>query len=630
MKLSIFSMNRTGNETEPAGGENPKDILTGLRQRILNRLLVVLTAFGTVVLLIDLPFLINNHNWPTIGSAAIVLIALFLATINRQLAYRLRAGVVLGGLAVVGLSTLVSEGMAGSGRVFLVTVSFLAAMLTGLRGRIGWLVISLALLVVTAAGMLLGWIPAAAPIPSSGSASLIPWLVALVGFVFAAGVGTTSLGMLLEGMQTSLTRQQELTGELEAERGRLVQRVADRTQDLERRLVQIRTAAEISAAIGRGAAVETTAIDQLLIQVSELIRERFNLYYVGIFLIEAGRAGDPSARYAVLRAGTGEAGQEMLAAGHRLQVGGDSMIGWACENKQPKIALDVGVEAVRFNNPHLPLTRSELALPILSGQAGDPSTELRMPAGFRSPAASKAPETGRVRALGALTIQSAQESAFDQDDITALQGIADSLASAIENNNLFTAMQASLNEIQALHRQYLEEAWGRAAAKGDLSYEYGKKPAQTEPEADHLAANRPGSTAARPQVLEIPIRVRDQIIGNLLLEGDPESTSGSWTAEELALAEEVAEQAAIALENARLLEETQRSAEAERKATQITQKLWATSDIESIVRITLSELGTWFEARQGWVELWPSPPGRSRVERGSALHQPLEDSDARA
>ena len=126
----------------------------------------------------------------------------------------------------------------------------------------------------------------------------------------------------------------------------------------------------------------------------------------------------------------------MVAAGHRLKVGGDSMIGWAAANLQPRIALDINREdgltsVVRFNNPYLPDTRSELALPIISKQA----------------------------VLGALTIQSTIEAAFDQDDITVLQSIASSLANAIENARLFAQIQTNLNEISILHRQYLRREW---------------------------------------------------------------------------------------------------------------------------------------------------------------------------
>ena len=100
--------------------------------------------------------------------------------------------------------------------------------------------------------------------------------------------------------------------------------------------------------------------DELINYSVNLIRDQFDFYYVGLFLIDQAR------EWAVLRSGTGAAGRRQLAKGHRLKVGGDSMIGWSVKHRQARIALDVGEDAVHFENPDLPDTRSEMALPLLS------------------------------------------------------------------------------------------------------------------------------------------------------------------------------------------------------------------------------------------------------------------------
>jgi GAF domain-containing protein len=289
----------------------------------------------------------------------------------------------------------------------------------------------------------------------------------------------------------------------------------------------------------------------------------------------------------------------MLAEGHKLAVGGDSMIGWAVANRQPRIAQNVGQEMVRFNNPHLPLTRSELALPIQIHESKVDST----PTG-----ANLVNEGERdARVLGAMSIQSTQEAAFDQDDILILQSIADGLASAIENARLFTATQASLDEIRTLHRQYLEQAWQlEKARRGEIAYSFESGiPALAEPPPEGP--------------LEVPIRLRDQVIGSLTLEpgaaGD--SDDRSWSVEEMALVEAVTNQAALALENARLLDDTRRKVSLERSAASITSKLWASADIETILRTALQELGLSLGARDGRIELWPSGLGH-RLPEGSA------------
>lgn len=182
--------------------------------------------------------------------------------------------------------------------------------------------------------------------------------------------------------------------------------------EVQQRAVQLQTAAEVARH-----ATGILDVETLLTQMVELIRRRFALYYAGIFLV------DETGQWAVLRAGTGSAGRQMLAVGHRLQVGGSSMIGWCTAHGEARIVLDVGKEAVRFENPHLPQTRSEMALPLIS----------------------------RGRVVGAMTIQSARPAAFSAEDITVLQTMADQLANAIENARLYVETSRRAEELAALN-----------------------------------------------------------------------------------------------------------------------------------------------------------------------------------
>ncbi len=184
--------------------------------------------------------------------------------------------------------------------------------------------------------------------------------------------------------------------------------------DLEDRALQLQTAAEVARA-----ASSILDPEELIQRVVDLARERFDLYYAGLFLVDrTGEwTGEPD-RWAVLQAGTGEAGRQMMAAEHKLEIGGDSMIGWCVAYNRARIALDVGEEAVRFDNPFLPETRSEMALPLIS----------------------------RGEAIGAMTIQSTQPAAFDEQDIVILQTMSDQLANAIENARLFKERERRVAE----------------------------------------------------------------------------------------------------------------------------------------------------------------------------------------
>jgi GAF domain-containing protein len=185
---------------------------------------------------------------------------------------------------------------------------------------------------------------------------------------------------------------------------------------LQRQAIYLRTASRVSRA-----ASSILNLDELLPQVVHLIQEQFDLYYVGIFLVQP-LPGEPG-EWAVLHAGTGHAGRQMVERRHRLRVGGDSMIGWCIAHRQARISLDVGADAVRFDNPLLPLTRSELALPLIS----------------------------RDRAIGAMTVHSARPAGFAQDDVSVLQNMAGQLANAIENARLFEDRERQIAQLSILN-----------------------------------------------------------------------------------------------------------------------------------------------------------------------------------
>ena len=541
--------------------------LEALRRQILNRIFIVASIMGAAAYLLNLPLVLRDSNWALLGVYTLLLVSLFTIAFLRRIPYNLRAGVIVTLLFLLGLSALLADGLYGSGRVFLISLPIIASILLGLRSQRLARAAGIGSILVVGLLMLLGVIHAPVITPSTSNDSLLSWAVASINFTFLALVTAVSLGILLRGLENSLSKQQNLTREMIQERSQLETRVQQRTQDLERRLLQIRTAAEITRTTS-----SVLEINELLPQICELMRERFDLYYVGVFLVASQFDGpNGEKRYARLAAGSGEAGQAMLAEGHRLEVGGDSMIGWAVANRRARIALDIGQEAVRFNNPHLPLTRSELALPIISQQ----------------------------EVLGAISVQSEKEAAFDEDDILVLQGIADGLATAIENAHLFEEVQANLEEIQSLHRQYLAQSWIQTLqSKGPLAYTYQKQGhSDTQPVIEAGGEHR---------TLEVPMSVRGQVIGKIQLKARPGSEpgmEGEWTPEELALVEAVSAQTAISLENARLVEESMLHATQERMVANISSKIWASSNIERILSTALQELGSTLQVTEGEIKL---------------------------
>ncbi len=326
---------------------------------------------------------------------------------------------------------------------------------------------------------------------------------------------------------------------------------------LRRRAVQLQTAAEVA----RDATALRTPED-LLSRTVTMIRERFGFYHAGIFLL------DEEGEYAVLRAASSEGGQRMLARGHRLKVGEAGIVGYVTGRGEPRIASDVGADAVYFDNPELPRTRSEVALPLRT----------------------------RGEVIGALDVQSAEPGAFSEEDVAVLQVLADQVAVAISNARLFRRVHESLEAERRTYREMSLEAWrDLSRARTDLRQRYdpqGILPADRRWSEEMTRAvqegrvipGRDGSAAT----LAIPLQVRDQTIG--VLDAHKPAGQGDWTDEEVDVLQTLVEQLGMALESARLYEDAQRRAAQDRLISQVTTRMRETLDVRRVLETAADEL----------------------------------------
>jgi GAF domain-containing protein len=281
--------------------------------------------------------------------------------------------------------------------------------------------------------------------------------------------------------------------------------------------------------------------------VVPLFPEQFGYYYAAIYLL------DPSGKWAELKEATGEAGRVLKQNHHRLEVSGKSMVGAAIREQSPRIAQVASDEKQRMENPLLPYTRSEIALPLMVGN----------------------------RVLGALNVQSTREADFGPQVIETMSNMAGQVAIALENARLFQEAQQVIRELRTVHQQYLLEGWSGFAVENErLEYRIGD-----EEEDSSLK-------------LEVPISLRDQILGQIMLEGQAE-----WSAEQQTLVDAVATQAAIALENARLVSESRQIALRERMVADISSKIWASATIDGVLQTVIKELGRRLNAASATIEL---------------------------
>ena len=408
--------------------------------------------------------------------------------------------------------------------------------------------------------------------------------------------------------------QEKISGALD--RVRLVWQVGERSKALrdvnyvlQRRAIQIEASAQL-------AQVTTSMLDdkELLRRTTRLIGERLGFYHVGVFLL------DSRGEWLVLQEATGEAGAELKARGHRLAVGDTSMVGWTAAHRQPRIALDVGDDAVRFDNPLLPDTRSEMTLPLMVGD----------------------------RLLGVLNIQSAEEAAFDQDDVKTLQSMADQVAVAIGNAQRASDETALLETTSPVYRA--SRLLTTATTTADVADAIIASVAETgadgctvvgfefrssdEPDAllylgvwrrDREPQFQPGlrlpidespfplemvstlwsvadvdsderlprsarvvyqSTGAKALV-NIPLRSGERVLGQVVV---IRATPGPFPDTALRLYEVLSDQAAVALERAQLLEKLQKSAGREQQTRQMIDRIRRAVDVEQALWAAAEEL----------------------------------------
>jgi len=367
------------------------------------------------------------------------------------------------------------------------------------------------------------------------------------------------LGAISQAYDQVTEKMREVVYELEqriAERSRL-QQMAERSLY---QADQLRAVAEIARV-----AASVQSLERLLPEVAVRISEAFGFYHVGIFLL------DETGKFAVLRAASSEGGKRMLARGHRLEVGQVGIVGYVTATGRPRIALDVGDDAVYFQNPDLPHTRSELALPLKIGD----------------------------RIVGALDVQSTKPEAFRREDVEILSAVADQIALAIENIRLYESTRRSLAEVETFYRQYLEREWGRLRREQRLAgFRYGLTGAmpieqpvlggEVQQKVNAGEVYRKSSPQLdEPAELAIPLRLRGETIGALYV-----TMPGGvvWTDDEVELVNAVADRLALALENARLFEQTARRADRERAVAEITAKIRSTNDPQLMLQIAVEEL----------------------------------------
>jgi GAF domain-containing protein/HAMP domain-containing protein len=341
----------------------------------------------------------------------------------------------------------------------------------------------------------------------------------------------------------------------------LEQRVADRTWRL-----------EIVANLGERLS-GILDFDQLLDELVNRVKESFDYYHAHVYIL------DEEGEELIMTAGAGEPGRQMKAKGHHIPLAAPtSLVARAARNNEIVWVDNVREVEDWLPNPLLPDTYSEMAVPIvLEGQV-----------------------------VGVLDVQQDKIAGLDEGDAGLLRSLANQVAVAVRNARLFEQIQAALSEVEALNRRLTHEVWADIGEKAETTgYVFDKLgaaptstewlPAMTEAvQQKKLAMTEVGDDGGSDSQtsatnVAVPLILRGEVIGVIGIERPPDR---GWSADELAAIQAITEQIALALDSARLSQETERSAWRDRVISETTAKVWSSAEVEEVMKAAVAELGS--------------------------------------
>ncbi len=503
---------------------------------------VVLVTFIFPILIIGLMLLLPQDIiiLMQIGLGIILLLCLLIFMIRIGLIHQASI-VLIGGLLILEIFTnYQAAGAFGATFVLTTTVILMSGLLLGTRGAV------IALFVIIIEKTFLGWAGFAGIIKSQNNDVISPvvnYIIAFTGYIVSVLIFRITTSGLSKQLEISRAREQKILALTE----NLEQRIQQRTLELDKRSMQLEAASLIARTIA-----EIHGQKEILETIVQQITERFKFYHTGIFLVDINK------EFVVLEAASSDGGKRMIERGHKLAIGRQGIVGLAAYQKRPRIAQDVGSDAIFFNNPDLPETHSEMALPLLA----------------------------RNRLVGILDIQSKEHNAFSTEDVSTLQIMTDQIALAIENARLLNESRSAIDELQTITTENISGTWKERLGQYRKGYTYSSSGTLPIPQTN----DEKKSQVHKPDnhTIKIPVALRGQRIGQLSL--IRKSNESPWTEAEQEMADKIAIQVALAIENARLLEESQQRALREQTVNELSSRFSRSLDVDTLLQNAVHEL----------------------------------------
>jgi len=544
---------------------------TNWRVSFLRTTLIGASIFGLVAVI---PGVVGAANPVYAGlylGAYLALLVLTFAPVPSSL----KAATLVLLVYLLGVLGLVESGIRGDAPLFMLGAITLSSLL--FSWKTGRMVTAFAIL----SFVVRGWLVLSGIMPITSNevtpGTLETWASGSTAVLLLAVVIVNGVRLTQDEFGKAQQRARSILEVVQSEKATLEQRVEKRTEDLanatrisEYRARMFQAIAQVTRTI-----TSTQNLQDLLPQVTQAISQYFGFYHVGIFLINASK------EYAVLSASNSEGGQRMLERNHKLRVGQMGIVGYVARTGKPRIALDTGADAIYFNNPDLPETRSEMALPLI--QTG-----------------------GQI--IGVLDIQSAVSNVFNREDIEILITLADQVSMAIANSRLYEETQKSLLESEMHYRRDLLSGWKRFTHSQQIAgvRRVGMNANLYTEELEIPGAKEVINTGAayfeneKGNHITIPVKLRGEVVGMLNVKTDK---NRKWNDDEMDIITAIVERAALSIENARLLSESHMAAEKERAIGKISARINASTQIEMILKTAVRELGSQIGDAQVSVEI---------------------------
>ncbi len=502
------------------------------RERFLRASMIGALVFGLAALILNI---LQAPN--TVFIALLINAYVVLAVITfTNLPYRFRASTMLFLYYALGIVAILQDGTWGGARLLFLT--FIGMSLLFFNSRAGIIAAIISILTFAVSGILFinkVITPSNPEISTAGSP--LTWIgdgsvLLLVATVFIIGLHIFQQGFAEAQENTRVTLET-----LQKERADLEERVQERTYSLAKKSALL----QASSYISRQAATKQD-FSSLLHSTVELITEKFGYYHAGIFLL------NERCDRAILQAASSDGGKQMLKNNHGILLANKvDPVAVAINKNKAQLALDIGENAVVFDNPLLPATRSQIVIPIVLGN----------------------------KTSGVLDIQSTESRAFTKDDVDVFQSLADHIAIAIENARLLNETQTVLMQLEAVNTTQTNATWDERSKSKSQAYTYTSMGVRPEKPTEENANS-----------LKIPITLRGHAIGAITLsrkEGE------DWDENDQTLAAKIASQASLAIDNLRLLEDAQKSAARDQTLTNVSSRIRETLDMESILQSAARE-----------------------------------------